>query len=391
MFKILAVLAALFCAVPSYAQQSVAALTNPLPSDKVLGKASAPVTLIEYASLSCSHCANFHNDVLPTIQKEYIDTGKVRLIFRDFPLNAPALIGAQAAHCIGKADSAKYYQTIKTLFAKQRDWALDERFKPKLAALVKPMGMDAKAFDACLADKDIETKVLQSRQNGDKAGVASTPTFFVNGEKAEIHSVAEARKVIATALSGKSLAQQAKETAAKLMQPQPDDMVLGKASAKVTVIEYVNIACPHCAEFHQTLVTTLQKDYINTGKVRLVFRELPLSPSSFYAYMVAHCKGKEGFFAALNQLGKDAAIWGPAPAFITPLRASAQKMGIDKDAFYACIEDKDAAARITKHSDEAREVLKINHSPEMFINGKMVHAQTAEAIRQAVDAALAGK
>ncbi len=125
-----------FSTIPVFAQD-LAAVKTKLPNDRVLGKDDAAITLIEYASLSCSHCADFHTSILPSIQKDFIDTGKVRLIFRDFPLNASALAGAQLAQCAGKAGDEKYFTALKTLFHKQNDWAFDADYKGKAVDILK--------------------------------------------------------------------------------------------------------------------------------------------------------------------------------------------------------------------------------------------------------------
>lgn len=391
MSKIIAVILLTLFAFPSLALEANDLKTK-IPGDHVLGKDNAKVTLIEYASLSCPHCADFHSNILPTIQKDYIDTGKVRMIFRDFPLNAPAMAGSQLAQCAGKQGSDKYFAALKQLFSTQKDWAFDKEFKGKLAVIAKGFGIDDKAFETCLADKEAETKILNSRKDGgEKLGVNSTPSFFINGEKTEIHSPEDARKALDTVLSGKTLGQEAKDAAKKATVAQPGDMVLGKDKAKVTVVEYVNIACPHCGQFHKSLISTLQKDYIDTGKVKLVFRELPMSQSAFYAYMVAHCKGKDEFFNTLSLLIDEGKSWGTTPAFIAPLRMVAEKAGITKEAFYACIENKETETRILNHAREAGETLGIKHSPAVFVNGEQVEGENVEAVRLAVDASLKGK
>lgn len=389
MRKLYSFIMAICLAVPSYAF-ATDNLKTKIPGDYVLGSNKAKITLIEYASLSCPHCADFHSEVLPTIQKEYVDTGKVRVIFRDFPLNGPALAAAQLAQCAGKKGSDSYYLALKKLFAEQKNWAFDKQFKAKLAKIGNGLGMDDKTVESCFADKEIENKIIVSRKNGSEVlGVNSTPSFFLNGEKADLRSVDKARKTLDTLLTGKTLEQESKAAAKKLLVAKSDDRVLGDAKAKVTIIEYVNIACPHCGQFHQTLISTLQKDYIDTGKVKLVFRELPMSPSAFYAYMLANCKGKDEFYDTIGLLIKETRSWTASPAFLTPLRAVAEKKGINKEAFYACMENKDAETRILTHSQEASEILGIDHSPTIFINGeKTEQLNTPDAIRQAVDAAL---
>ena len=160
------------------AQAEALALT---PDDRVLGKPDAPVTIVEYASLTCPHCAHFATDVLPKLKEKWIDTGKARLVMRDYPLDEPALRAAMIARCV-PAD--KFYAFIDTLFGAQRQWVLSKDYKADLARLALLGGMSKKQFDECLANKSIEDKVLQSRLTAtEQLGINSTPTFFINGNK----------------------------------------------------------------------------------------------------------------------------------------------------------------------------------------------------------------
>ncbi len=155
----------------------------PLKTDFVLGKKDAKVTIVEYASLSCSHCAAFANDVLPEIEKKYIDTGAVRYVLRQFPLNEPAFGGAMLVDCVGKKDSAKYYLFAKVLFAEQAKWAFDMSWKSGLEKFAAVGGVSKAEFEACLADKDRESRVLQGKKEAmDELKVPHTPFFYIDGE-----------------------------------------------------------------------------------------------------------------------------------------------------------------------------------------------------------------
>jgi protein-disulfide isomerase len=157
-------------------------LAQAQPDDVVEGDANAPITMIEYSSLSCPHCARFQKDVLPQIKKDYIDTGKVKLIQRDFPLNKPAVQAAQLAHCAGPM---RYSALVDVLFKTQDQWLTEDAVE-KLATIAATAGMDRPTFDACLANKDIEAKIVASRKAGEDAfQVNATPTFIVNGVKLE--------------------------------------------------------------------------------------------------------------------------------------------------------------------------------------------------------------
>ena len=148
------------------------------------GNPCTKVTIFEYASLSCSHCADFHANTLPRLKSAYIDTGKVNLVFRDFPLNEPALRASMLVRCVGKEKGSEtFYKYMRALFASQETWAFDQvNFKGTLANIARLGGTDKAAFDACMANADIEKIVLQHRKIGSDIGVNSTPTFFINGK-----------------------------------------------------------------------------------------------------------------------------------------------------------------------------------------------------------------
>lgn len=164
------------------------------PTDIVHGDAKAKVTIIEYASLTCSHCAAFNTHVLPELEKNYIDTGKVKLVQRPFPLNEPALRAAQLTYCVPKE---QYTTFTKVLFTSQGQWAYEPDYRASLSKIAGVGGMSKEAFDACMENKDVETRVLASRKTGEDLKVDSTPTFFINGEKfAGGRTIAEFSKAI---------------------------------------------------------------------------------------------------------------------------------------------------------------------------------------------------
>jgi len=151
------------------------------PDDRILGQKDAPVTIVEYASLTCPHCAHFATDVLPRLKEKWIDTGKARLVLRDYPLDEPALRAAMIARC---ASAARFYAFVDTFFRDQTQWVMAKDYKAALARLALLGGMKKSEFDSCLANKSIEDQVLQSRLVAtQQLKVDSTPTFFINGNK----------------------------------------------------------------------------------------------------------------------------------------------------------------------------------------------------------------
>ena len=167
---------------PAAAQSAVAAelLVPPPLGDRSLGKDDAPVTIVEYASMTCPHCAHFQETTYQKHKKHYNDTGKVRFIFREFPLDPLAAGASMLARC---ADKDQFYPLIETLFQQQRQWAVEKPI-PQLMALAKQAGMSEQKFNACLSDqKMLDAMQAEQKRATDKFGVNSTPTLFVNGKK----------------------------------------------------------------------------------------------------------------------------------------------------------------------------------------------------------------
>ena len=147
--------------------------------DQVLGADNAPVTIVEYASMTCPHCSHFHETTYPELKKKYIDTGKVRFIFREFPLDPLAAAASLLARCAGKD---KYFPLIEAFFAQQKDWVVQKPLQP-MFAIAKQAGFTQQSFDECLANQQMLNGIEESRTRAaTKFNVTSTPTFFINGK-----------------------------------------------------------------------------------------------------------------------------------------------------------------------------------------------------------------
>jgi len=147
--------------------------------DIVMGKPNAPVTIIEYASMTCPHCAHFATETFPKLKEKYIDTGKVRYIMREYPLDQLALAAFMLARCAGPD---KYYPMIETLFAEQDKWRVRD-IQP-LLGIARQAGFTEESAKACIGDKELFDKIKQTRDRGSqKFKVEATPTFYINGER----------------------------------------------------------------------------------------------------------------------------------------------------------------------------------------------------------------
>ena len=153
---------------------------GPLP-DVWMGPRDAPVTMIEYASMTCTHCAAFHAETFPTLKSKYIDAGKVRFVLREFPLDPLATAGFMLARCAG---AEKRNAMVDLLFAQQKNWAFVDKPVEALANTVKQAGVSQSDFETCLKDQKLYDQVNQVRDNAaTKFNVDATPTFYVNGTK----------------------------------------------------------------------------------------------------------------------------------------------------------------------------------------------------------------
>ncbi len=163
--------------------QSASDVAKPVSlPDMALGPANAPVTITEYASMTCPHCAAFNENVFPKIKSEYIDSGKVRYVFREFPLDIKAAAGSMLARCIAKDDAGKYFAVIDMLFKQQNDW-VTKNTTETLTRIGKQAGLSQQAVEDCLKDQALLDKIAADQKFANEVlKVSSTPTFFINGE-----------------------------------------------------------------------------------------------------------------------------------------------------------------------------------------------------------------
>jgi protein-disulfide isomerase len=170
---------------PAAPSTSTPTPTTPLPSvatmlsEKVLGSPAAPITMIEYSSLTCSHCGDFHVVTFPLLKTTYIDTGQVKFVYRDFPLNEPAIVASMVARCSGD----RYFPALDALFATQLSWAYVADYTGGIKRVVAGLGMTSDDVDACLASTELRNGILAIKQGGvAEHGVNATPTFVINNQ-----------------------------------------------------------------------------------------------------------------------------------------------------------------------------------------------------------------
>ncbi|WP_225118045.1 DsbA family protein [Bradyrhizobium sp. BRP22] len=162
---------------------TAAAVAKPVSlPDIAIGSPNAPVTITEYASMTCPHCAAFGENVFPMLRSKYIDTGKVRFVFREFPLDIKAVAASMLVRCIGKDDAEKHFAVIETLFKQQA--RLMDQTKDTLFLVGKLNGMSEQEVESCETDQALLDKIAADQRYAMQTlNVDATPTFFVNGER----------------------------------------------------------------------------------------------------------------------------------------------------------------------------------------------------------------
>ena len=151
--------------------------------DRILGSAEAPITIIEYSSLTCPHCAKFHKETLPEVKDNWVDSGKARIVYRHFPLDGLALRAAMVTNCM---DEERYFTFLEALFHGQKLWAQASDPMKALSQVAALAGLNRERFEACIEDEAQANAILERRKHGETTyDIASTPTFIVNGRKVQ--------------------------------------------------------------------------------------------------------------------------------------------------------------------------------------------------------------
>ncbi len=167
-------------AAPSQAQEKAPAGGDYSLEDLIDGSPDAPVTIYEYSSFTCPHCANFHKEVYPALKKKFIDTGKVKIIFRAFPLDPLAAAASMLTRCV---DQKNYYPFIDLLFKQQKSWAQSQSPVDSLRKISLQAGLSSESFDKCLTNQKLLDGILKIKDKAVKdLEINSTPSFEVNGE-----------------------------------------------------------------------------------------------------------------------------------------------------------------------------------------------------------------
>ncbi|HFQ93879.1 MAG TPA: hypothetical protein ENK32_07715, partial [Anaerolineae bacterium] len=285
-----------------------------------MGDPNAAVTIVEYTDYQCPFCNRHAQETLPRLIENMIDTGRVYYVIKDFPLDqlhAEAREAALSARCAGEQDT--YLEMHDAIFASQSVWsdAGDEAATAHFAGLAEDMNLDMAAYEECVSTSEYPDSIQASLEEGSVLGVTGTPAFFINGylvsgaqpydvfeyvielgERDEIDDVIEeqARQAYQAYLEQQNQPQRPPTPSAPVDIPTDEAYSIGDPNAPVTLIEYTDYQCPFCGRHFQQTFPLIQEQYIDTGQVRYVFKDFPLTrihPQAVAAANAARCAGEQ--------------------------------------------------------------------------------------------------
>ncbi len=369
------------------------------------GNPEAAITLVEFSDYQCPFCRRHVLQTAPLLDQAYIATGQVKHIFRDFPLegHAQARKAAEAARCAGAQGAEAYWAMHDRLFAGQDEWANQPDAIATFKSYASALKLDRSRFDACLDSGQTATAVEADLAAGMAAGVGGTPTFYINEwEISGAQPFSAFQQVIDAALRGEKPPPTPTPLpeGATPLSPNPDrpgytysgHAYKGAPEAPIIVIEISDFQCPYCKAHALDQGTAIDKEYVATGKVRVVFIHLLGHRHSQKAAEAAECAGAQGKFWEMEHLlfEKTDEWWptsDPAPLF----KAYAQALTLDTAKFGACLDNGETRQKVLADHNLVLEA-GIDGTPSFLINGRLLQGSPPyETWKDLLDALLAGK
>lgn len=370
-----------------------------------LGDENAPITIVEFTDYQCPYCSQHSIQTLPQIKANLIDTGRIRYIFKDLPLDSIhplARISAVAARCAAEQDA--FLPMHDQLFADQATWVGTDSVDGAKAVFIdyaRTLELDTEAFGACLNSGKYDEAIQANANEATVLQVSSTPSFFIDG-----YPVAGARPydlfVYAVDLAEKGELAQAyvQEAAAAQPQAQPtpsgpvdvpveeDDIILGDPNAPVTMIEFTDYQCPFCYRHATQTLPQLMSTYIESGQVRYVIKDFPLTsihPQAVAAAEAAHCAAEQDAYLPMHEaLFTTQQEWSGRSDVDAVFTGYAEQLGLDGESFAECLSSDRYHEAISTDLQTGTQ-FGVNGTPAFFINGYFVSgAQSYEVFAQAI-------
>lgn len=369
-----------------------------------MGDPNAPVTIVEYTDYQCPYCVRHATETLPRIISELVDTGRVRYIVKDFPLDnthPEARSAAVAARCAGEQNA--YWEMHDELFARQQEWdGLGLAAVDVFTTIAKGLSLDGDAFAKCMTSGRHDDVIQANQDEGVSLGVRGTPGFFINGFPISGAQPYELFEYAVSLAEEGTLADAYVSQPQEAAQPTPRGPVevstdgaysIGDPDAPVTIVEFTDFQCPFCSRHFLQTFPQIVAEYVDTGKVRYVFMDFPLSsihPQAQLASEAARCAGDQAAYVEMHDLlfaRQDA--WKGRDDAATIFSGFAGELGLDTAAFDACLatrQHEDAVLADLEYGTS----LGIDGTPAFFVNGHFISgAQSFEVFQQAIESLLA--
>lgn len=368
-----------------------------------LGDDDAPVTIVEYTDYQCPYCNRHATETLPRLISEMIDAGRVRYVVKDFPLDSihpEARSAAVAARCA--AEQGAYWEMHDALFARQDQWGgLGEGAADVYTTIATELSLDGQAFAACLADGRYDAVIQANQDEGVALGVRGTPAFFINGFPI---SGAQPFELFdyAVGLAEEGTLADAYVAPEAQAQPTPAGPVevdtegaysIGAADAPVVLVEFTDYQCPFCSRHFLETYPQIKADYVDSGKVRYVFLDFPLTsihPQAQQAAEAARCAGDQGAYVEMHDmLFARQGEWNGRSDAADLFTNYATDLGLDAAGFAECLDSRTHESAVLADLEQGIR-LGVDGTPAFFLNGNFLSgAQPYEVFRDTIEALLA--
>ena len=368
------------------------------------GDPAAPVVIEEFSSYQCPFCGSFFQESYSQVMANYVETGQVLYVFRDFPLptQPQSPLAAEAANCAGQTGGGSAYWAMHDrLFESQAEWSGKGNTEAIFKGYAEGLGLDAAAFGECLDSRATRAQVEADVAEGSARGVRGTPTFFINGQPlVGAQPYAAIAQVIDAALAGETPA--TVEPAVPPTAPTPttiapadDALVLGDPDAPVTIIEFSDYQCPFCARHFQETWPQLKAEFVDTGRVWYVFKDFSITsihPQAPQAHEAARCAGEQGAYWAMHdRLFARQAEWAGRSDHVATFKGYAAELELETAAFDVCLDSGRWVGAVNADLAEGAG-LGVRGTPTFFINDyPLVGAQPYETFQYAIDLAEQGR
>lgn len=368
-----------------------------------LGDNDAPVIIVEYTDYQCPYCNRHAMETLPRLISEMIDAGRVRYIVKDFPLDSihpEARSAAVAARCA--AEQGAYWAMHDELFARQDEWGgLGEGATDVYSTIATELSLDSEAFAACLADGRYDAVIQANQDEGVALGVQGTPAFFINGfpiSGAQPFELFE----YAVGLAEEGTLADAYVAPEAQAEPTPAGPVevdtegafsIGSADAPVVLVEFTDYQCPFCSRHFLETYPQIKADYVDSGKVRYVFLDFPLTsihPQAQQAAEAARCAGDQGAYVEMHDmLFARQGEWNGRSDAADLFTNYATDLGLDAAGFADCLDSRTHEAAVLADLEQGIR-LGVDGTPAFFLNGNFLSgAQPYEVFQNTIEALLA--